>query len=127
MPISAVGLAVSERAGDSGRALSYIDPRVIELYESGITIAPALHDLGRDTEFGELATRPARPRRPARVCTGRPIVPAAALGRHGFVRAPRGGNVVITVERPAAVFGALGWHGMVPLAGHVRSRRETSR
>ena len=36
---------------------SYIDPRVIELYESGITIAPALRDLGRNCAFGDLATR----------------------------------------------------------------------
>jgi hypothetical protein len=36
---------------------SYIDPRVIELFESGITIAPALRDLGRNSEFGDLATR----------------------------------------------------------------------
>jgi DNA topoisomerase IB len=84
--LAAVGLAVSERAGDSDRArrraiaravgevasylgntpavarASYIDPRVIELYESGITIAPALRDLGRDSEFGELATQGAAER-----------------------------------------------------------------
>jgi DNA topoisomerase I len=41
---------------------SYIDPRVIELYESGITIAPALRDLGRNSEFGDLATRGAAER-----------------------------------------------------------------
>jgi DNA topoisomerase IB len=36
---------------------SYIDPRVITLYEEGRTIAPALGDLGRDSDFGDLATR----------------------------------------------------------------------
>lgn len=36
---------------------SYIDPRIIALYERGITIEPALGDLGRDRDFGELATR----------------------------------------------------------------------
>lgn len=35
---------------------SYIDPRVIELYEDGTTIAPALGDLGADQLFGEPAT-----------------------------------------------------------------------
>jgi DNA topoisomerase IB len=78
--LAAVGLAVSERAAESERArkravaravkevadylgntpavarASYIDPRIIELYERGVTIAPMLRDLGRDTEFGELAT-----------------------------------------------------------------------
>jgi DNA topoisomerase IB len=36
---------------------SYIDPRVIELYEKGVTIEPALADLGKDRHMGELATR----------------------------------------------------------------------
>jgi len=36
---------------------SYIDPRLIELYEGGTTIASALENLGRDRDFGELATR----------------------------------------------------------------------
>jgi len=35
---------------------SYIDPRVISLYGEGTTIAPALGRLGRQSEFGELAT-----------------------------------------------------------------------
>ena len=79
--LAAVGLAVSVGAAESGRArkravaravkevagylgntpavarASYIDPRVIELYEQGTTIAPMLRDLGGNTEFGELATR----------------------------------------------------------------------
>ena len=36
---------------------SYIDPRVIELYEDGRTIASVLGDLGQDSDFGDLATR----------------------------------------------------------------------
>jgi DNA topoisomerase IB len=36
---------------------SYIDPRVIRLYKNGQTIAPVLGDLGKDTHFGDLATR----------------------------------------------------------------------
>jgi hypothetical protein len=36
---------------------SYIDPRVIEHYENGRTIAAVLGDLGRDSDFGDLATR----------------------------------------------------------------------
>ncbi|MEV4258113.1 DNA topoisomerase IB [Spirillospora sp. NPDC049652] len=79
--LAAVGLAVSTRAAGSetrrrqavsrvvketaaylgntpavARA-SYIDPRVIELYEEGRTIAPALTELGVDVEEGELATQ----------------------------------------------------------------------
>ena len=79
--LAAVGLAVSERASGSEstrkRAVarvvrevagylgntpavaraSYIDPRVISLYERGTTIAPALGRLGQHSEFGELATQ----------------------------------------------------------------------
>ena len=79
--LAAVALAVSEPAAGSERArkravaravrevaeylgntpavarASYIDPRIIELYERGVTIAPVLRDLGKDTEFGELATQ----------------------------------------------------------------------
>jgi DNA topoisomerase IB len=36
---------------------SYIDPRVIELYEDGHTIASVLGDLDRNSDFGDLATR----------------------------------------------------------------------
>jgi DNA topoisomerase IB len=79
--LAAVGLAVSQPAASSESATkraiarsvqevadylgntpavaraSYIDPRVIELYKHGTTIASALGDLGRDSEFGDLATR----------------------------------------------------------------------
>lgn len=79
--LAAVGLAVSERASGSESArkraitrvvrevsgylgttpavarASYIDPRVISLYEEGTAIAPALGRLGRQSEFGELATQ----------------------------------------------------------------------
>ena len=79
--LAAVGLAVSERADSSETArkravarvvqevadylgntpavarASYIDPRVIELYAEGHTIAAALGDLGKDSHFGDLATR----------------------------------------------------------------------
>jgi DNA topoisomerase IB len=36
---------------------SYIDPRVIEQYEAGHTIASVLGDLGKSSDFGDLATR----------------------------------------------------------------------
>jgi DNA topoisomerase I len=36
---------------------SYIDPRIIELYEDGSTIASVLGDLGKNCDFGDLATR----------------------------------------------------------------------
>jgi DNA topoisomerase IB len=79
--LAAVGLAVSERADSSETArkravarvvqevadylgntpavarASYIDPRVIDLYTEGHTIAAALGDLGKDSHFGDLATR----------------------------------------------------------------------
>ncbi|MCO5997825.1 DNA topoisomerase IB [Actinoallomurus rhizosphaericola] len=79
--LAAVGLAVSEPAaaadGTRKRAVarvvrevadylgntpavaraSYIDPRIIELYENGVTIAPILTRLGENRDFGDLATR----------------------------------------------------------------------
>jgi DNA topoisomerase IB len=78
--LAAVGLAVSRDAvGESARKravarvvrevadylgntpavarASYIDPRVIRLYEDGRSIALVLGDLGRDSDFGDLATR----------------------------------------------------------------------
>jgi DNA topoisomerase IB len=79
--LTAVGLAVSEPAAASDRArkraiarvvkevaeylgntpavarASYIDPRVIELYERGTTIGRALTDLGAGRDFGDLATK----------------------------------------------------------------------
>jgi hypothetical protein len=36
---------------------SYIDPRVISRYQEGRTIAAALGELGRDCDFGDLATK----------------------------------------------------------------------
>ena len=79
--LAAVGLAVSEGASGSDPArkraiarvvrevadylgntpavarASYIDPRIIELYEDGSTIASVLGDLGKNCDFGDLATR----------------------------------------------------------------------
>jgi DNA topoisomerase-1 len=79
--LTAVGLAVSEQATGAPAArkraiarvvqevagylgntpavarASYIDPRIIELYEAGSTIAPALADLGKGRDFGDVATK----------------------------------------------------------------------
>jgi DNA topoisomerase IB len=79
--LAAVGLAVSKPAAASDAARkravarvvrevadylgntpavargSYIDPRIIELYEKGVTISAALGDLGASSSFGELATQ----------------------------------------------------------------------
>jgi DNA topoisomerase IB len=57
----AVARAVSEVAGYLGNTpavcrASYIDPRVIDRYDDGITIADDLIELGHDTRFGTLAT-----------------------------------------------------------------------
>ena len=35
---------------------SYIDPRIIDLYDDGTTIATALERLGADADFGQPAT-----------------------------------------------------------------------
>ena len=78
--LAAVGLAVSESTGRDTtrqRAIvrvvkevaeylgntpavargSYIDPRIIDLYQDDRTIAAALGELGRGCDFGDLATR----------------------------------------------------------------------
>jgi DNA topoisomerase IB len=91
--LAAVGLAVSERAGTDAarkRAIarvvsevagylgntpavaraSYIDPRVIQCYENGHTIAAALGDLGKDSDFGDLATRGRAERAVLKLLTG---------------------------------------------------------
>jgi DNA topoisomerase IB len=58
----AVARVVQEVAGYLGNTpavarASYIDPRVIALYEKGITIEPALTDLGKGQGFGDVATK----------------------------------------------------------------------
>jgi DNA topoisomerase IB len=79
--LAAVGLAVSKPAAASDTARrravarvvrevadylgntpavargSYIDPRIVVLYENGVTISAALGDLGASSGFGELATQ----------------------------------------------------------------------
>jgi DNA topoisomerase IB len=57
----AVVRVVQEVAGYLGNTpavarAAYIDPRVIERYEDGVTIRRILGELGASTEFGELAT-----------------------------------------------------------------------
>jgi DNA topoisomerase-1 len=104
------GLAVSEPAADSESArkravarvvnevsgylgntpavarASYIDPRVITLYDQGITItiARALSDLGEGREFGDVATRGHAERAVLSMLTEHPspaLEAAAAAGR----------------------------------------------
>ena len=58
----AVNRAVSEVAEYLGNTpavcrSAYIDPRVIDKYHDGVTVARALGELGADTDFGQLATR----------------------------------------------------------------------
>jgi DNA topoisomerase IB len=58
----AIARVVREVAGYLGNTpavarASYIDPRVIALYEEGTTIAPVLASLGEGREFGEVATK----------------------------------------------------------------------
>ncbi|CAL9620646.1 DNA topoisomerase IB [Streptomyces sp. enrichment culture] len=57
----AVGRAVREVAGYLGNTpavcrASYINPRVVELYEEGVTVAAALPRLGAESAYGSLAT-----------------------------------------------------------------------
>ena len=91
--LAAVGLAVSENAATPAarrRAISrvcrevagylgntpavarasYIDPRVISLYEDGRTIAASLGSLGKDSSFGDLATAGAAERAVLRLIAG---------------------------------------------------------
>jgi DNA topoisomerase IB len=63
----AVARVVQEVAGYLGNTpavarASYIDPRVIALYEHGTTIAPVLADLGRGQDYGDMATKGAAER-----------------------------------------------------------------
>ncbi|MDQ1722975.1 MAG: hypothetical protein QOG52_3 [Frankiaceae bacterium] len=58
----AISRAVKEVADYLGNTpavarASYIDPRVIDLFSDGVTIAPALELLGADVTFGQLATQ----------------------------------------------------------------------
>jgi DNA topoisomerase IB len=57
----AVARVVQEVAGYLGNTpavarASYIDPRVITLYEDGVTIASVLEALGKGQEYGDVAT-----------------------------------------------------------------------
>ncbi|GAA3155234.1 DNA topoisomerase IB [Nonomuraea roseoviolacea] len=49
---------VSEYLGNTPTVAreSYVDPRVVEAYERGSTIAPVLTELGAEADFGQLAT-----------------------------------------------------------------------
>lgn len=92
--LAAVGLAVSKTAASDSqrkRAIvrvvqevahylgntpavaraSYIDPRVIDLYQRGVTIGSVLEDLGGDSQFGGLATRGRAERAVVRLLGGR--------------------------------------------------------
>jgi DNA topoisomerase IB len=63
---------VSEYLGNTPAVArsSYIDPRIIELYEQGVTIEPALADLGKGRGLGELATRGPAEKAVLRILTG---------------------------------------------------------
>jgi hypothetical protein len=51
---------------------SYIDPRIIALYEEGTTIAPVLADLGKGQDFGDMATKGHAERAVGRLLASRP-------------------------------------------------------
>jgi DNA topoisomerase IB len=86
----AVARVVQEVAGYLGNTpavarASYIDPRVIALYEQGVTIAPALARLGEGQEFGDVATKGHAERAVLKLITspgaGSPAGENAGLGR----------------------------------------------
>jgi DNA topoisomerase IB len=104
--LAAVGLAVSEPAAAESAAArkravarvvqdvagylgntpavaraSCIDPRVIALYEQGITIAPALPSLGQGQEFGDVATKGRAERAVLKLVTSRGCAGASGGGR----------------------------------------------
>jgi DNA topoisomerase-1 len=64
---------------------SYIDPRVIELYQDGRTIAGALGELGKDSDFGDLATKGRAEKAVLNLlkATGPTVAAAPAARRHG--------------------------------------------
>jgi DNA topoisomerase IB len=71
----AVTRVVKEVAGYLGNTpavarAAYIDPRVIARYEAGTTIAPMLADLGKDQEFGDVATNGQAERAVLKMLTG---------------------------------------------------------
>ncbi|HUN35107.1 MAG TPA: DNA topoisomerase IB [Trebonia sp.] len=73
----AVARVVREVAGYLGNTpavarASYIDPRIIALYEKGITIAPVLADLGDGQGFGGIATKGHAERATLRLLTADP-------------------------------------------------------
>ena len=58
----AVARAVAEVAHYLGNTpavcrASYIDPRIIDRYQAGVTIGDALHTIGDGVEFGALSTQ----------------------------------------------------------------------
>ena len=119
--LAAVGLAVSEprrggradppaghRPGRPGGGrlpgntpavarASYIDPRVIDRYEHGVTISSVLGELGASSEFGELATEGRPEAAVLRLLRSAPVptatdlrrsLPGRAGGRRGPSREP---------------------------------------
>ena len=56
--VSRVVKEVSEYLGNTPAVCrsSYIDPRVIDLYDDGFTVASSLERLGAEAEFGQPAT-----------------------------------------------------------------------
>lgn len=50
---------------------SYIDPRIIKLYEEDVMIAPVLADLGNMRDLGDMATKGAAERAVLRLLTAR--------------------------------------------------------
>jgi len=82
----AVARAMAEVANYLGNTpsvarASYVDPRVIDLFEDGITIEPALRRLGEDTDYGSPATHGAAERAVLSMLTKAPEATARARRR----------------------------------------------
>ena len=128
--LAAVGLAVSEAAATGSAAArkravarvvkevsgylgntpavaraSYIDPRVIAMYEEGTTIAPMLADLGKGQEFGDVATNGHAERAVLKMLTGsgkvqrRPPRTGLPAGTTEVARGPPHGVITRAVRR----------------------------
>ncbi|GMA87438.1 hypothetical protein GCM10025868_26880 [Angustibacter aerolatus] len=68
---------------------SYVDPRVIDLFEDGITIEPALKRLGEGVHEGQPATHGPVERAVLRMLRTSPTAAERAARRRAIVRATR--------------------------------------
>ncbi|WP_432573050.1 DNA topoisomerase IB [Kineococcus sp. SYSU DK005] len=78
---------VSEYLGNTPAVCrsSYVDPRVVDLFDDGVTIAPALEQLGEDAAFGHPATHGAVEQAVRDLLHTDPVAVSRAVARGGRV------------------------------------------